>query len=544
MPLPQRHSKLNDASPGARRSFLSATLNQSEPGRHSALLYPLGRGVRQKLVLVSLLILVVVSFGFSILQHVVSSSWVDDDLKRQAITFAQQISVALDNHEEFEGGPGLQADIEQILATRPNVRQIDILKFTPGGSVVIASSNAKRRLPFDRHDGERVRRGGVVSKLTNIGNTRAWDILVPLDLDEASIGAVSTRFSLEHADRLRFRITLWGLVFTGVAVLLMGYLMAAAVSYTVNRPIASFMAAIRKIRDGSAEARVEVESADEFAVLADHFNEMMERINRFNDELDDKISTATRELDEKYQEVQRLNATLYTTQHRLSQAERLALVGQVVAQVAHEVGTPLHSLAGHLELLRSELPPAVAEQAARRLEVIESQIARLSGVIRQLLDLARRERSPFASVDVGTLLQASADLISPGLTAAGIELHLNVDSGLPAIRGNRDQLMQVVLNLLTNATEATTTGDTIEVAARRRGEYIEISVRDSGAGIPLELQGEIFEPFVSSKPPSQGTGLGLYIANQIVRDHDGHIEVQSQPDHGSIFKIVLPVTVQ
>ncbi|NIO42192.1 MAG: hypothetical protein GTO41_19785, partial [Burkholderiales bacterium] len=122
---------------------------------------------------------------------------------------------------------------------------------------------------------------------------------------------------------------------------------------------------------------------------------MMERINRFNDELDEKISTATREVDEKYQEVQRLNTMLYTTQHRLSQAERLALVGQVVAQVAHEVGTPLHSLAGHLELLRGELPAAVTQQAARRLEIIESQIARLSGVIRQLLDLARRERPPF-----------------------------------------------------------------------------------------------------------------------------------------------------
>ncbi len=535
---------MNDASPGARRSFFSANLYQPEAGRHRALLSPFGRGVRQKLVLVSLLIVVVVSFGSSILYHVVSSTWIDDDLKRQAVTFAQQISVALDNHEEFDGGPRLQADIEQILAARPNVRQIDILRFTPTGSAVIASTNAKRRLPFDRQDGERVRRGGMVSKLTNIGNTRAWDILVPLDLDETSIGAVSTRFSIEHADRLRFRIALWGLVFTGVAVLLMGYLMAAAVSYTVNDPIARFMEAIRKIRDGVEDARVDIHSKDEFAVLAGHFNAMMERINSFNDELDDKIRIATRELDEKYQEVQRLNAMLYTTQHRLSQAERLALTGQVVAQVAHEVGTPLHSLAGHLELLRGELPPPIAQQAARRLEIIETQIARVSGVIRQLLDLVRRERPVFGPVEVEPLLQASAELISPGLDTAGIKLHLDIEPGLPAIRGNRDQLMQVMLNLLTNATQATTSGDTIEVAARRRAEYIDISVRDCGTGIPPELQAEIFEPFVSSKPLGRGTGLGLYIANQIIRDHDGHIEVQSQSGQGSTFTIVLPVAAQ
>ncbi len=324
----------------------------------------------------------------------------------------------------------------------------------------------------------------------------------------------------------------------------MGYLMAAAVSYTVNDPIARFMEAIRKIRDGVEDARVDIHSKDEFAVLAGHFNAMMERINSFNDELDDKIRIATRELDEKYQEVQRLNAMLYTTQHRLSQAERLALTGQVVAQVAHEVGTPLHSLAGHLELLRGELPPPIAQQAARRLEIIETQIARVSGVIRQLLDLVRRERPVFGPVEVEPLLQASAELISPGLDTAGIKLHLDIEPGLPAIRGNRDQLMQVMLNLLTNATQATTSGDTIEVAARRRAEYIDISVRDCGTGIPPELQAEIFEPFVSSKPLGRGTGLGLYIANQIIRDHDGHIEVQSQSGQGSTFTIVLPVAAQ
>ena len=203
------------------------------------------------------------------------------------------------------------------------------------------------------------------------------------------------------------------------------------------------------------------------------------------------------------------------------------------------MGTPLHSIAGHLELLRAELPPEVA---ARRLEIVENQVARVSGVIRQLLDLVRRDRPVYAAVDIARLAQDCAALVSPGMSAAGLTLHVEVDSDLPPVNGDRDQLMQVVLNLLSNALDATPAGGMVTVNARQSKDkrQIQIAVRDTGVGIAPTRQKEIFEPFVSSKPAGHGTGLGLYIAAQIVREHGGHIEIQSAEGQGSTLTVVLP----
>ncbi|HSG64338.1 MAG TPA: ATP-binding protein, partial [Gammaproteobacteria bacterium] len=336
-------------------------------------------------------------------------------------------------------------------------------------------------------------------------------------------------------------INLWALVFTGISVVFMGGLMAVAVSYTVNRPIRNFLAAIRQIPDGGATARVQVQTGDEFEILASHFNDMMARINSFNEELDERVRAATRELDERYQELQRLNQLLYATQRKLTQAERLALAGQVVAQVAHEVGTPLHSVAGHLELMRAELPKDTPAGVARRLEIIDSQVARLSSIIRQLLELVRRDRPPFVAVDVSTLVQAAAELVSPGASAAGLELRVKVERDLPTVNGNADQLTQALLNLLANAIDATGGGGVITIEAQRRRREVAIAVRDTGSGISAERQREIFEPFVSSKPYGRGTGLGLYIADQIVRDHRGSIVVESREGQGTTMTVLLPM---
>ncbi|NIO40653.1 MAG: hypothetical protein GTO41_11010, partial [Burkholderiales bacterium] len=202
---------------------------------------PFGRGIRLKLVLVSLVILIVVSFGSLLLHHLIASSWIDEDLRGRAVTFAKDISSTIAQHKVQEGAPLIAEEIRRIMAVRSNVLQIEIRELTPTSVVLIGSSDANTRLPFSDEDADAVRRGSSVYKLAKLDRTRAWDISVPIVVDDAVVGAVSTRFSLDRADRLRFRINLWALAFTGLSVLLMGYLMALAVTYTVNRPIASFL---------------------------------------------------------------------------------------------------------------------------------------------------------------------------------------------------------------------------------------------------------------------------------------------------------------
>jgi signal transduction histidine kinase len=288
---------------------------------------------------------------------------------------------------------------------------------------------------------------------------------------------------------------------------------------------------------------VAVASADEFGVLAGHFNEMVARIGRFNEELRTRITQATSELDRRYHQVEQLNGLLFDMQRRLTHAERLALSGRIMAEVAHEVGTPLHSVAGHLELLRKDLPPSLlTEDVARRLGIIEAQVGRVTGIIARFLDVTRLPPAEPGPVDLEALARDTADLVRPGLASAGRALEVRTQGGLPLVHGHQDQLQQVILNLLTNAIDATPTGGRIAVSTRAvpgTGE-VEIVVADTGRGVPPAERKRIFEPFFSTKESGRGVGLGLFITSEIVREHKGRVEVESEAGRGSTFRVVLP----
>ena len=335
---------------------------------------------------------------------------------------------------------------------------------------------------------------------------------------------------------------MWALTLATVSVIVMGLLMRTAIQLVVDRPIRRFMEAISTGADDGAPTAVSVTTADEFGVLARHFNEMVSRIGRFNEELRTRIGEATGELDRRYQQVERLNALLFEMQRRLSHAERLGLSGRVMAEVAHEVGTPLHSVAGHLELLRKDLPPTVlTDDVARRLAIIETQVTRVIDIITRLLDVTRRASGESSVVDLERLVRDTADLVRPGLAGAGLSLAVHAEPGLPLVWGQPDQLQQVILNLLTNAIDATPRGGRIAATTRvlEAGE-VEVAITDTGPGIAPADRKRIFEPFFSTKEPGRGTGLGLFISAEIVREHKGRIEIESDEGRGSTFRVVLP----
>jgi len=501
-------------------------------------------GVRQKLVLLSVVVLIVISFGFAALSLTLSRGWVEEDLKDRAIAFAREVAATIGDRREFESGPLLNEQIEKILDIRQNVSQLDILAFEGAGARVVATSHPDHRLPFSRSDLGLTRKGEVVSRL--IERNRYWEVMAPITLGGTVVGAVACRFSLERPDRLASRVRIWALTLTAASVVLMGLLMSLAIRQVVDRPIRSFVGAIARIRSGDTAATVRVTNADEFGVMAQHFNEMMVRINQFSDELQLRVKEAVAELDHRYHEVRSLNEQLFEMQRRLSHAERLSLSGRIVAQVAHEIGTPLHSVAGHLELLRKELPThAITEEAARRLDIIETQLTRVTEIITQLLDVTRRSAGDPEPVDVTRLVREAIDLVRPGMAAAGLVFRADLAKELAPVHGHAGQLQQVILNLLTNAMDATPSGGRVEVATRTladRGEVV-IEVRDSGHGIAPEHRQQIFDPFFSTKAPGRGSGLGLFISSQIVRDHKGAIEVESGPGRGSTFRVVLPADV-
>ena len=504
-------------------------------------------GIRHKLVLVTLVIVVVVSFAFTALHLLLSRAWVEDDLKKRALNFAREIAATIADRREFESGTVLRRQIEQIMAVRQNVLQLDILAFAPGATMVVATSDATRRLPFDRKDAAQVGRGQVLSRLVTEDAGRYWEVMAPVTLDGAVVGAVAAKFSLDEADALAARARRWALLLAACSAVLMGLFMGIAVHVIVTRPLGAILGAVARVKEGDRDATVRVVAGDEIGVLAGHFNEMMARVNQFSRELETRVQRATAELDRRYSEVRRLNEQLLAMRKSLVHSERLALVGRMMAEVAHEVGTPLHSVAGHLELLRRDLPgAALSADAARRLAIVDAQVARVIEIIAELLDVTRRVPAERGVVDVNHLVADTCDLLRPAFDGAGLALDIALVSGQPRVNGHAGQLQQVVLNLLTNALDATPRGGRVSVSTRvtAAGREVITDVSDTGPGIPFSERKEIFEAFFSTKQPGRGTGLGLFVSSQIVREHGGRIDLESEDGAGSTFSVALPAALE
>jgi signal transduction histidine kinase len=499
--------------------------------------------VRHKLILLGALVVLAASTGFTWLNLTLAQRAIEEDLKARAIVYAREVAATLGDGRRLEGGEAIGRLIARLLEIRRSVLQLDVLALGPGDTAVVASSHAGTRLPFVKSDADEVRKGRVVARAVTTSGNRHWEVMAPIVLDGSVAGAVAVKFSPQRADELASRIRFWAVTLAAVSVVLIGVLMSVAIQLVVDRPIRRFMGAISSAGEGGVPPLVDVTTTDEFGVLARQFNEMVSRIRRFNEELQTRVAEATGELDRRYLQVEQLNVLLFEMQRRLSHAERLGLSGRVMAEVAHEVGTPLHSVAGHLELLRKDLLPAgLTEDAARRLAIIETQVTRVIEIITRLLDVTRRASGEPGPVDIERLARDMVELVRPGLASAGVTVGVTAEPGPSRVRGRAEQLQQVILNLLTNAIDATPGGGRIDVTTRTlpaSGE-VEIAVADTGRGIAAADRQRIFEPFFSTKEPGHGTGLGLFITGEIVREHKGRIEIDSEAGRGSTFRVILP----
>jgi len=499
--------------------------------------------VRHKLTLFSTLVILAVSSGFTWVSLGLARRAIEEDLRNRAIVYAREVAAAIGRGRELESGPALHQLIVRLLEIRTSVLQLDVLTFDADGMTLVASNEPRSQLSFNWSDAEDVQRGRVISRAISRGGEHHWEVMAPITLEGAVAGAVAVKFSAQRSDELIGRIRFWALTLAGASLVLMGVLMTLAIQYVVDRPIRRFMDAISAAADDGAPAPVSVTTTDEFGVLARHFNEMVARIARFSEELRTRIAEATGELDHRVRQVEQLNVLLYEMQRRLSHAERLALSGRVMAEVAHEVGTPLHSVAGHLELLRKDLPPdLLSEDVTRRLGVIETQVTRVIEIIGRLLDATRRVPGEPTAVDLNALVRDTAELVRPGLAGARLTLDVRGEPGLPAVLGQRDQLQQVILNLLTNAIDATPPAGRVAMTTRSRPgqDEVEIAIADTGHGISPADRKHVFEPFFSTKESGRGTGLGLFITAEIVREHKGRIELDSDEGSGSTFRVCLP----
>lgn len=224
-------------------------------------------------------------------------------------------------------------------------------------------------------------------------------------------------------------------------------------------------------------------------------------------------------------------------QGQLIQTAKLATIGELVGEIAHEINNPLQILLGHVQLLQ------FGKDIPRRTEIIRDQIGRIVQITKRLVEFSRSVPNKFVMepVCINSAIQQILPLLGYQFRSNEIEIELKLDPTIPAVHGSMIYLQQVFLNLFLNARDAIGKIGKMTVETFSDNERVSMRITDTGSGIPPEEMSHVFEPFYAAKGTGRGTGLGLYVSYGIVKKHGGEITVRSETGTGSIFTVVLPI---
>jgi len=226
-------------------------------------------------------------------------------------------------------------------------------------------------------------------------------------------------------------------------------------------------------------------------------------------------------------------------EEQLRHADRLATIGQLAAGVAHELNEPLSSVLGFAELARKT--PGLPGPAAADIDKTVTAALHARDVVSKLMLFARQKMPSQGQVQLNELVENGLLLLESRCAKADIQVKRELDPSLPGIAGESGQLIQVLVNLVVNALQATPAGGTITISTKRAGDFVALSVADTGTGMTPDVLKKVFIPFFTTKPTGEGTGLGLSVVHGIVTAHGGRIEAESEPHKGSRFRVLLPV---
>lgn len=386
----------------------------------------------------------------------------------------------------------------------------------------------------------------------SVTGAQSAPIELPVDLKgpwKATLVMKWTLGPVEAALQTEKRVSL----ITGVVLLVALTLLSGLITNrAIGRPLEVLAKAMRDVEAGDLSRRIPVDTVDEFGRLSQGFNRMLERLSRadaqiraFNQRLAGEIEAATRDLSEKNATLNQLNRLLADMRRDNASKVRLAALGQLAVQLAHEIGTPLSSVSGHLQLalLQRDLQPVLRD----RLEVSSREIERISRIVRDYLDSTRSLEPERQVTDLPRLLDEAIEVTHAVDRRGGHGAQVvrqvdgaDSDEALRELVTDPGLLRQILVNLLTNALDAVGSEGRITVAALPEADGVLITVSDTGHGIPADDLKRIFEPFYTTKGRGKGTGLGLAICRQLTAALGGTIAVESQLGHGSTFFVRLP----
>ncbi len=317
-------------------------------------------------------------------------------------------------------------------------------------------------------------------------------------LEERVRSTASQLRSREHTLRL-------GTIYLGLTAIVLGLLITIWVLITL-RPLRRLQVAARQVASGDYASRIPVKGPLEVADLARELNSMAHAIEE--------------------------------RERELVRSERLAAVGKIAAMITHEVRNPLSSIGLNTELLEDELgKPGDAKEARELCRSIHREVDRLTQITEEYLAFARLPKPKLAYEQINPLVEALAGFVREDLAAKHVALKVDLGASDPAAMVDAAQLRQCLMNLVRNASEAVVAkgGGSVSLRTQRRGDKVVIEVADDGIGVSAEALPRLFDPFFSTK--EGGSGLGLALTQQIVKDHDGDLSVESVVGRGTTFTI-------
>jgi signal transduction histidine kinase len=513
-------------------------------------------------LLVSVMTLAVVGVALALV-----SLRVADRVREEQKALAELQAVNLAEHISRLPAPRDPAELARVATlvqgARPDAVNVRVWERAGGVFVEVASSAADAQPEKLSEETKAALRSGLASKTVEArpdgSDDSLYRVFAPItETDGRLSGAVEVSERLDDALSIAWRYergAIW-LALIGVALITLG--VALLYQRFVYRPLARLLRAVSRVKAGDLTAGAGVASRDEIGALAREFDEMLERLRAMTAEreaqqtvLAERVRAATAQLAERNDELREANLEIWRTARRLTELERLAAAGQTAAQFAHEVGTPLNLISGHVQLLLAASP--TDEQAARaRLATISAQIERIERIVRGMLDRTRPDgHALWQPLDMNALLRRTLDATLPTLDARGVRLNADLAPDLPHVNGDADRLQQVFINLINNALDAMPDGGELRVRASAQqatnggaggpSSQVVIELEDTGTGMTDEVRARIFDPLYTTKARGRGTGLGLVVVKQAMNDHEGEIEVESAPGRGARFRLSFPV---